>query len=175
MDSRTLTVDPNRYLGDGTTPNPYFGHFYMEGAPQFAPTGNFRESWRATTSYEVDFQDHFDDWRRWFGRHRLAALKSRDDRLTGLGQQGLRYRFLPDPNTLEDAYFENASFSNPTSNNWATSGTRNLEVRVYLDEETGLFGPSTEDAGFVFDGRPITVVDDNGKSWTLDPTEYRFL
>ena len=169
VDSREISVDPNRYLGDGTTPNPYFGKFYMEGAPQWQPRGDFRESWRATTSYEFDLADHFDDWRKWFGRHRIAALKSRDDRLTGLAQQGLRYRFLPDPVTMEDAYFENANFSNPTSNNWATSGTRNLEVRVYLDESTGLFGQSTEDAGYVFDGRPITVVDDNGKSWTLDP------
>lgn len=167
---RTLFVDPNRFLGDGTTPNPHFGDFYMEGAPQWNPRKDFRESWRATTSYEIDVADHFDDWRRWFGRHRLAALKSRDDRLTGLAQQGLRYRFLPDPNTLEEAVFENSNFPDPTAGRrWAQSGNRNLEVRSYLNEETGYFSVSGKDNGLIFDGRPITVQDDNGKSWTLDP------
>jgi hypothetical protein len=167
---RTLWVDPNKFLGDGQTPNPHLGEFYMQGTPQWAPRGNYRENFRGTMSYELNFEDKFDSILKWFGRHRMAALRSRDDRLTGLAQQGLRYRFLPDPNTLEEPYFANANFPDPTKGRrWAQSGNRNLQVRSYLNEETGYFSVSGRDHGLIFDRRPLTVTDDNGKSWTLDP------
>jgi hypothetical protein len=167
ISNRTLKVDPNLYLGDGVTSNPHYGEFYVDGQPGWQNNANESENWRITTSYEFNFDEKFDNILRFFGRHRVALLKSQDKALTGLGQQGYRYRFLPDFNTLEEPYFSNSDFANGlTGRRWADTGQRGLNARFYLTEENGYVAQQTD---FVFDGRPITVMDENGRSWTIDP------
>ncbi len=167
ISDRNLKVDPNVYLGDGVTPNPHFGEFYVDGQPGWQNNYNESENWRITTSYEFDFDEKFESAMRHFGRHRIALLKSQDKALTGLGQQGNRYRLLPDINTLEEPYFENANQpSGLSGRRWADTGARGLNARFYLTEENGYVAQQTD---FKFDGRPITIQDENGKSWTIDP------
>ncbi|MDA1067233.1 MAG: hypothetical protein O3C43_12095 [Verrucomicrobia bacterium] len=167
IEDRTVKVDPNLFLGDGVTPNPHLGDFYVDGVPSWQNNTNTSENWRATMSYEFDFEAKFDSILRFFGRHRVAALKSSDKALTGLGQQGYRYRFLPDINTLEEPSFANSDFANGlTGRRWADTGARGLGARMYLTEENGYIAQPTD---FTFDGRPITIQDENGKSWTIDP------
>ena len=167
IEDRAVKVDPNIFMGDGVTPNPHFGEFYVDGRPGWQNNSNESENWRATMSYEFDFEDHFDSWFRWFGRHRVAALKSRDKSITGLGQQGYRYRLLPDVNTLEEPFFANDSFpSGLDGRRWADAGSRGLHARHYLNESNGFIGQRSD---FRFDGTPITIQDENGKSWTIDP------
>jgi outer membrane receptor protein involved in Fe transport len=166
IENRELSVDPNLFLGDGVTPNPHYGEFYLQGTPQWQDSTNSSEYWRATMSYELDFEDKFDSILRFFGRHRMALLKSHDREITALGQQGMRYRFLPDFNTLEEPSFANSNFNPTTGRDWARDGSRVLNARFYLNEGNGYISQPSDQT---FDGRPITFQDENGKSWTIDP------
>jgi outer membrane receptor protein involved in Fe transport len=167
IENREIHVDPNLFLGDGVTPNPHFGEFYVNGTPNWQNSSNSSEYWRATMSYELDFDDKFENILRFFGRHRFAALKSQDKELTNLGQQGYRYRLLPDISTLEEPFFANGNQPDPTAGRqWASAGSRGLSARHYLNESNGYIAQPTD---FAFDGRPITIQDENGKSWTIDP------
>ncbi len=166
VSDRTLFVDPNRYLGDGTTTNPNFGDFYLDGQPQWQPVEDNTESWRATMSYEFDFADKFTSAMRVFGRHRMAILKSQDKAVNGLGQQGLRYRIAPDYNTLEEPFFGNSTYADATANNWLSNGARGINARYYLTEENGYYSAPSN---LVFDGRPLSFQDENGQSFTIDP------
>jgi hypothetical protein len=164
--NRTLFVDPNKFLGDGVTPNAHFGEFYVDAQPQWQPTEDENENWRATMSYEFDFDEKFDNVLRWFGRHRMAILKSGDKGITGLGQQGLRYRVTPDYDTLEEPFFANSNYSGATANNWLSQGSRGINARYYLNDENGYYPRSSD---LTFDGRPLTFQDENGKPFTIDP------
>ena len=66
----TVTIDPNRYLPDGS-PNPGYLVPYADNAQmQFRPIKNRSAEYRATLSYELDLTRHH----RWFGRHNFAGL-----------------------------------------------------------------------------------------------------
>ncbi len=162
--NRNIRVDPNRYLNDGVTPNPHFGEFYMESNAQWQRNSNNRENWRATMSYEFNFAERTDGWVSNLGRHRLAALRSHD-RFKNLGQQGMRYRWLPDVNG-NDPSFAGSGFNDPNrNNNWATDGSRQFWVRHYLNESNGFF--ASEIDGLLLDGTPIQLQDGTGQTFTL--------
>ena len=66
----TVTIDPNRYLPDGS-PNPGYLVPYADNAQmQFRPIKNRSAEYRATLSYELDLTKRH----RWFGKHNFAGL-----------------------------------------------------------------------------------------------------
>ena len=66
----TVTIDPNRYLPDGS-PNPGYLVPYADNAQmQFRPIKNRSAEYRATLSYELDLTKRH----RWFGQHNFAGL-----------------------------------------------------------------------------------------------------
>lgn len=73
----TVTIDPNRYLPDGS-PNPGYLVPYSDNAQmQFRPSRNRSAEYRATLSYELDLTRRH----RWLGQHNFAGLyqSSRSD------------------------------------------------------------------------------------------------
>lgn len=93
--SSDLYVDANTFKRDGVTPNPYFGEFYFQTGDVLAGrTHAFRDQGRVSISYELDLTEKR-DWRRWFGRHRIAALFDRNDART-FNQQS-NYKYLNPP------------------------------------------------------------------------------
>ena len=67
----------------------------------------------------------------------------------------MRYRWLPDVNgnDVDFGSFQ-GRFANPNSNNnWATDGTRQLNVRHYLTPANGYKASQADD--LILDGRPI--------------------
>jgi len=65
-----VTIDPNRYLPDGSL-NPGYLVPYNENAQmQFRPTKNRSAEYRATLSYELDLTRR----NRWLGQHNFAGL-----------------------------------------------------------------------------------------------------
>jgi iron complex outermembrane receptor protein len=68
----TLRGDPNRTLGVNGPANPYAGRMYFDGNwRRDVHVGDARET-RLSASYSFDTKS------KWFGRHRLAALVSRN-------------------------------------------------------------------------------------------------
>lgn len=68
-----LRGDPNRTLGVNGPPNPFAGRLYYDGIWRHDEhVGEVRES-RISASYAFDTKS------RWLGRHRLAAMLSRQD------------------------------------------------------------------------------------------------
>jgi hypothetical protein len=66
----TISVEPNRYLPDGS-PNPGYLVPYDEDAQmQFRPIHNRSADYRATLSYELDLTRR----NRWLGKHNFAGL-----------------------------------------------------------------------------------------------------
>ena len=79
-----VLVDLNRFLPDGVTPNPQYGHPFIESNNQ-AGQGQWSDfsiyQYRAVLTHELDFT-HRTGWTRHLGRHRLAAFTSYDDSAT---------------------------------------------------------------------------------------------
>lgn len=169
--NRNINVDVNEFNPDGS-PNPHFGEFYLQGNAQWQNDNNNRENWRATVSYEYDFADRTDGWVGKLGRHRLASLLS-NDKFQNKGQQGMRYRWLPDVNG-DDVDFPGFSrMASPNSNNnWATDGSRQLTVRHYLTEGSGYFAREADD--LTLDGRAIQLRDGGGNMVTLPALEIPY-
>ena len=68
----TLRGDANRTLGVGGAPNPFAGRLYLDGTwRRDVHSGDVRET-RVAISYQIDTRS------RIFGRHRLAAMASRN-------------------------------------------------------------------------------------------------
>lgn len=66
----TVTIDPNRYLPNGS-PNPGYLVPYADNAQmQFRPIKNRSAEYRATLSYELDLTKRHS----WFGKHNFAGL-----------------------------------------------------------------------------------------------------
>ena len=74
----SLNVDINLRLADGT-PNPNVGRAYMGGSGFAEPERTYREAWRATGYYQLDFGDKTEGWARHLGRHLLNASVSSQD------------------------------------------------------------------------------------------------
>ncbi|HUR59276.1 MAG TPA: hypothetical protein VM029_16290 [Opitutaceae bacterium] len=72
-----LYVDPNRFLNDRVTANPYFGRYFFEDSvPIGAKNYGFKEQMRLSFSYELDLERR-PGWYKWLGRHRAALLFDR--------------------------------------------------------------------------------------------------
>jgi len=170
--SRDVFVDPNEFAPDGS-PNPHFGDFYTQGNAQWQHTNDNRENWRATVSYEFDFGEKTDGWVSKLGRHRLASLVS-NDKFQNKGQQGMRYRWLPDVNGNDVDFGEFQSrFASPDSNNnWATDGTRQLNVRHYLTPANEYKASQADN--LILDGRPIQLQDFGGNVIDLPALEIPY-
>ncbi len=172
-----LNVDPNRYLADGVTPNPYAGMLYFDGLAGFSQSWSKSDEWRAALSYEFDIKDHFQNkWMRLLGRHRFAGVVS------AIASQNLRqeYRYDLQPK------IENGRMRDPVLsgvNYWVETGTgrrglgplgsgyaatasnRAINFRSYVSDAFG-WEPRTE--GFAI-GQPWLITDNNGEVWTVDP------
>jgi hypothetical protein len=111
-----VTIDPNRYLPDGSL-NPGYLVPYNENAQmQFRPIKNRSAEARATLSYELDLTKRH----RWLGLHNFAGLSqlARSD-----SEQDLT------------RIYNVATVGLPTSGGWsgdATNATNSLRTRVYF-------------------------------------------
>ncbi|MDP3069415.1 MAG: TonB-dependent receptor plug domain-containing protein [Opitutaceae bacterium] len=111
-----VTIDPNRYLPDGSL-NPGYLVPYNENAQmQFRPIKNRSAEYRATLSYELDLTHRH----RWLGRHNFAGLfqNSRSDADQDLTR-----------------VFNVATVGLPASGGWsgdAVNATNLLRTRVYF-------------------------------------------
>lgn len=155
-----LLVDPNKYIPGTTTPNPYFGQLYFQGATADRLQYFTNEAWRATLSYDLNPARIFQSqapWIRRVGRHRFAAMYTgTKDEL--LDQSGFVRRILDDP------VIPGLNLRSKTLQNWAGHPTRVPQVRHYF---TNPYEP-TEPAGPFFGD--WTFVDANGASYTY----YKF-
>jgi hypothetical protein len=66
----SVTIDPNRYLPDGSVNPGYLVPYNENGQMQFRPITNKAAEYRATLSYELDLTRR----NRWFGKHNFAGL-----------------------------------------------------------------------------------------------------
>jgi iron complex outermembrane receptor protein len=111
-----VTIDPNRYLPDGS-PNPGYLVPYNENAQnQYRPIKNRSAEYRATLSYELDLTKRH----RWLGLHNFAGLYqvSRSDADQDLTR-----------------VFNLATVGLPTTGGWsgdAVNATNALRTRVYF-------------------------------------------
>ena len=176
--SLTLQVDPNMYLPDGVTPNPYAGQLYTQGGPGNVMGERERDEWRTALSYEYDFRDHFQSkWLRWAGKHRIAGLLSGREEETW--SQEFAYRFTPkyENGRMRDPYFANfpytvygndpfnrQSLSELGANFNANDGDRGVNVRSYILDG----GPGYPTLDWEL-GSPMTITDSNGEAWVVDP------
>lgn len=178
VDAFTLNVDPNRYLADGTTPNPNLGKLYVEGNPYKTKTTYDSEDWRFTGTYEHDFTKREKSrWREILGRHRIAGLISGNKEEQRIGEYFAR--ILPKGGlTGTDPVFSGAQFGSPLAangnqvNNWTSRQSRTIQYRYYLDGDVPapsqhLFAPLqfTDATGEVFtiDMENTGLVDDQGR------------
>lgn len=164
--NRTIKVDPNMYMPDGVTANPYFGQFYTEDRGGISETVRTRENWRAMLSYELDFTEKDGWFNKLLGRQRFGALIS-EDRFVNESQQGNRYRMLLNDAGETPSFPDSQSaYAQPGARRWATDGDRQFATRQYLTEENGYYAvrPAT-----VFDGSPITFMDEAGVPFTMSP------
>ncbi len=65
-----IRVDVNEQLPDGS-PNPNAGKFYVEDQARYNDSHDFREGFRATAAYELDFSESEASW---LGRHHFAVM-----------------------------------------------------------------------------------------------------
>ena len=116
-----VRVDPNLFLPDGETPNPWRGYMYVDHWGQSTTDYNEMAGFRSTVSYNLDLTDVS----KWLGRHNIMALYTDDyydrfwswmrsrtipaDRVgsyvfnagSGRGQGQTMYRWYIDPKTYE--------------------------------------------------------------------------
>jgi len=172
-----LNVDPNRFLPDGVTPNPYAGMLYFDGLSDFSAGWNKSDEWRAALSYEFDFKDRFKNrWIRLLGNHRFAGIVSAIESKNM--NQEYRYNILPkvengkmrDPvfdgvNSFVEAGTGRRSLAALGSGFSATAANRTVNFRSYVSQAAG-WEPRVD--GFVI-GQPWLLTDKNGEVWTVDP------
>ena len=164
VSGNALKVDPNAYLTDGTTPNPNFGKYYVQG-DVFRENTQYKSSdWRVALSYEKDFtQDGGSWWRQLLGKQRLGGLISHNE----VEEKKAEYnaRILPSGGLSgNEAVIDGLTLRAPTNNNWATHATRTINVRYYLSA-TDLTprAPHYDNIN-----GPFTFVDSNGTAQVID-------
>lgn len=86
-ESINILADTNKYLPGGTaaapvtTVNPHAGDLYIESYPAGQELWDETKELRLTTAYEFKFSDHFSNFARFLGRHKIVAMAShREDR-----------------------------------------------------------------------------------------------
>lgn len=172
-----VNVDPNRFLPDGVTPNPYAGMLYFDGLADFSTGWQNSDEWRAALSYEFDFKDHFKNrWMRLLGNHRVAGIVSAIE--SENMNQEYRYNILPkvENGRMRDPVFDGVNYwveagtgrqgLGPLGSGFtAGSSNRSINFRSYVSQESG-WEPRVD--GFVI-GQPWLLTDKNGEVWTVDP------
>lgn len=117
-----LNVDPNQFMPDGVTPNPYVGRYYMDTAPIGNVTSSSRNDWRAAISYELDFGQRSKQL-RWLGRHRAAFLTS-ESKSIDLSQ------------VLQMRLASNHPYTSGTTPNSFNHVSRQIWFRYYVSDPT---------------------------------------
>ncbi len=164
VSGNALKVDPNAFLVDGTTANPNFGKYYVQG-DVFRENTQFESSdWRLALSYEKDFTKQGDSWwRDLLGKQRLGGLISHNE----VEEKKAEYnaRILPSGGlTGAEAVVDGINYTPITTNNWATNNTRTINVRYYLsDTDLTPRAPHLDNVG-----GPFTFVDGNGQTQVID-------
>ncbi|MBL9189684.1 MAG: TonB-dependent receptor plug domain-containing protein [Opitutaceae bacterium] len=112
----SISIDPNRYLPDGSLNPGYMVPYNENGQMQFRPIHNRSDEYRATLSYEHDLTKRS----RWLGSHSFAGLF-----------QSTRNVNLQDLTRV----FNLATVGLPTTAGWSTdavNATHVLRTRVYF-------------------------------------------
>ena len=173
-----LNVDPNRFLPDGVTPNPYAGRLFFDGLAGFGAGWNRSDEWRAALSYEFDPREHFENrWIRLLGRHRVAGIVSALES-KNLNQE-YRYNLQPviENGRMRDPVFSGVNYwiepatgrrgLGPLGSGYsAAASNRAVNFRSYVGADFG-WEPRTD--GFAI-GQPWRITDSNGQVWVVDPT-----
>jgi iron complex outermembrane receptor protein len=127
-ESINIFADPNQFLPGGSTAarqtalNPNAGKLYIESFPSGSEVRNVTKEVRLTTSCEFDFQKHFANIARHFGRHRVAVLASM--RIDEDRSQASRAMILGNPSFATGDLLNNSRF---------------LRARFYLDPASGSY------------------------------------
>jgi hypothetical protein len=167
----TVKVDANRFLADGTTPNPNAGKLYVDGSGFRAQREVESDDWRFAASYELDFERNGKDswWRNLLGKQRVAGLAS-GNRSSNVFAEYFP-RILPEGGMGgAEPEFYGANLLQPyatngtPNNGWANNATRELNFRYYLDPAAGDFSPRLNQDLF----GPITYQDANGRTFAID-------
>ncbi len=126
-----ISVDVNKYLPDGVTPNPTYGQPFIEDV--IGGSGNFfvleQEEIRATLAHQLDFTKN-DGWLRHLGDHKFAAFASENSSVSKQAS-GIRNFIIGD-----DVSFLQA-IHNPNNRGRVVLGNpgsnfRELNYRYYL-------------------------------------------
>ncbi len=112
-----LFVDANRFLPDGATPNPNAGRYYLQGVPRAGVWFNQREDFRLTTSYDLDLTKRS----KWFGRHRLAGMLTREESQRTDGQN------------MNLTIISDHSYTTGTAATELRNANRAVRIRAYVD------------------------------------------
>ncbi len=84
----------------------------------------------------------------------------------------MRYRWLPGVDGVEPVFPGFNRMASTSTNNWATDGSRNLDIRHYLTEANGYYAREAD--GLILDGRSIQLRDGAGNLVTLPGTDIPF-
>jgi iron complex outermembrane receptor protein len=122
-----LRVDANMYLPDRVTPNPNVGRYYLSTTPGSGQSFYRFDSRRISGSYDLNFTEK-NGWQKWLGRHRLAALWSKDEARDGRANSD--FKIINTPASLA-ANFAAANVTNPNDTLMATQ--RSPRIRFYVD------------------------------------------
>ncbi len=121
-----LRVDLNRFLPDGTTPNPNVGRTYVEDDITGTQWRNHRTEQRLQVAYAHNFEKAR-GWRRWLGSHQGAIMYN--------GAENMRVQQNNNaPRIVSDNTFEGLAYpAGTTAANDITRASRRLRARFYLD------------------------------------------
>ena len=171
-----LNVDPNRFLADGVTPNPYAGKLYFDGLAGFDHGWAKSDEWRAALSYELDFKERSKNrFLRMLGRHRIAGIVSAIES-KNLNQE-YRYNLQPkiENGRMRDPIFSGVNYNiepdgrrglGPLGSGYtAASNNRTVNFRSYVGPDLG-FVPRVD--GYQI-GEAWNITDNNRELWTVDP------
>jgi hypothetical protein len=172
-----LNVDPNRFLPDGVTRNPYEGMLFFDGLAGFSEGRNASDEWRTALSYQFDFKEHSRNrWVGLLGNHRFAGIVSAIESKSM--NQEYRYNILPkiENGRMRDPVFSGVNYVVELvtgrlglgalgSGFTATAANRSVNFRSYVSEAAG-WEPRVD--GFEI-GQPWRLTDNRGEVWTVDP------
>jgi iron complex outermembrane recepter protein len=122
-----LRADANKFLPDRVTPNPNVGRYYLTTTPGSGESFYRFDSRRGSASYDLNFTEQ-PSWQKWLGRHRVAALWSRDEARDGRANSD--FKIINTPASLA-ANFATANVSNPADSLMAAQ--RSPRIRFYVD------------------------------------------
>ncbi|MDQ5981234.1 MAG: hypothetical protein QG602_4212 [Verrucomicrobiota bacterium] len=157
-----LYVDANQFLPGGTTPNPNYGRYFIEGSGRAGIWWGARDDLRLSASYELDLSERTS--KKWLssllGRHRLSGLVSREELHGGTNPT----------QTLQghDAYIISdtpLTVGRPQDN---TNRTRQLRFRAYLDDPKTAGANGVYHANLPFYALGNTTLPDGTQIATID-------